>query len=230
MKPQYGGILRIAENQDGASIGYPPKLFPVVSMRQAAPALEPLFRNDAAGKPMPWLATGFKEDLANKSITLTIRKGVKFHDGTDFNGEAVKWNLELAMTAKASGTERLKSIDLVDPFTVRVNLTEWDNTVISNLAQSLGLMISPTAFKKNGGEQWAAKNPVGTGPFQFVSWEKDIRTVYKRFDSYWQKGKPYLDGIEWNIMPDPLTRMMSFKKGEMDVALSIAAKDMGGLS
>ena len=230
VKPQYGGILRIAENQDGASIGYPPKLFPVVSMRQAAPALEPLFRNDVSGKPMPWLATGFKENAAEKSITLTIRKGVKFHDGTDFNGEAVKWNLDLDITAKAAGTEKMKSVDLVDPFTVRINLTEWDNTVISNLAQSLGLMISPTAFKKNGGEEWAAKNPVGTGPFQFVSWEKDTRTVYKKFDGYWQKGKPYLDGIEWNAMPDPLTRMMSFKKGEMDVALSIAAKDMGGLT
>ena len=112
---------------------------------------------------------------------------------------------------------------------MRINLTEWDNTVLSNLAQSLGMMISPTAFKKNG-EEWAAKNPIGTGPFQFVSWEKDIRTVYKKFDGYWQKGKPYLDGIEWVIMADPLTRMLSFKKGEVDVALSIAAKDMSGLS
>jgi peptide/nickel transport system substrate-binding protein len=229
LKPQYGGTLRVAENQDGASIGYPPKLNPVVSMRQTSPALEPLFRVDGTGKPKPWLATGFKENIADKNIALIIRKGVKFHDGTDFNGEAVKWNLELAMTAKTSGTEKLKSIDLIDPFTVRINLTEWDNTVISNLAMPLGLMISPTAFKKNG-EEWAAKNPVGTGPFQFVNWEKDIRTVYKKFDGYWQKGKPYLDGIEWNVMPDPLTRMMSFKKGEVDVALSIAAKDMGELS
>ena len=96
VKPLYGGTLRIAENNDGSSIGYPPKLFPVVSMRQAAPALEPLFKNDATGKPLPWLATGFKEDVANKSITLTIRKGVKFHDNTDFNGEAVKWNLGIS--------------------------------------------------------------------------------------------------------------------------------------
>ncbi len=229
LKPKYGGILKIAENQDGSSIGYPPKLFPVVSMRQAAPALEPLFRNDVSGKPMPWLATGYKENISSKTITLTIRKGVKFHDDTDFNGEAVKWNLDLSKSAKAAGTEKIQSVDLVDPYSVRINLTDWDNTVIGNLAQSLGLMISPTAFKKNG-EQWAAKNPVGTGPFQFVSWEKDVKTVYKRFDKYWQTGKPYLFGIEWNIIPDPLTREMSFKKGETDVALSIAAKDMGALA
>ena len=58
VKPVYGGTLRIAENNDGSSIGYPPKLFPVVSMRQAAPALEPLFKNDAAGKPYALACNG----------------------------------------------------------------------------------------------------------------------------------------------------------------------------
>ena len=56
------------------------------------------------------------------------------------------------------------------------------------MAYMIGSIISPTAFKKNGAD-WCANNPVGTGPFQFVSWEKGVKTVYKKFPDYWQKGQ-----------------------------------------
>jgi ABC-type transport system substrate-binding protein len=197
-------------------------------MRQAAPAIEPLFRTDNTGKPAPWLATGFTNDVAAKTLTLTLRKGVKFHDGTDFNAEAVKWNLDQCMSAKSSGTEKFKSIDVIDDYTVRIHLSDWDSTLTGNLAQPLGMMISPTAYKKNG-QEWCAKNPIGTGPFQFVSWEKDVRTIYKKFDGYWQKGKPYLDRIEWIPIVDSLTRQLSFRRGELDLALMMAPKDVAGL-
>jgi peptide/nickel transport system substrate-binding protein len=190
--PRYGGTLRLSDYGNGASIGWPAKMLPVVSMRQASPTVEPLFRTDNTGKPAPWLATGFTNDVVAKTLTLTLRKGIKFHDGTDFNAEAVKWNLDQCMSAKSSGTEMFKSIDVIDDYTVRIHLSDWDSTLTGNLAQPLGMMISPTAYKKNG-QEWCAKNPVGTGPFQFVSWEKDVRTISKKFDGYWQKGKPYLD-------------------------------------
>jgi ABC-type transport system substrate-binding protein len=166
--------------------------------------------------------------VAAKTLTLTLRKGVKFHDGTDFNAEAVKWNLDQHMIAKKSGTEDLRSIDVINDYTVRINLTKWNNTVTSNLAQNIGMIISPTAYKKNG-EEWCAKNPVGTGPFQFVSWEKEVRSIYKKFDGYWQKGKPYVDRIEWTPINDSLTRQLSFRRGELDIILWIAAKDAGSL-
>ena len=82
----------------------------------------------------------------------------------------------------------------------------------------MGMIISPTACKKNG-EEWAAKNPVGTGPFQFVSWEKDVRTSYKKFPGYWQKGKPYLDSIEYIPVQDVQTRELSLRRGELDLAV-----------
>ena len=72
------------------------------------------------------------------------------------------------------------------------------------------MMISPTACKKNGPD-WAATHPIGTGPFEFVSWEKDTATTFKKFNGYWQKGKPYLDGVEWTNA-DPLTREMALKE------------------
>jgi peptide/nickel transport system substrate-binding protein len=122
--PRYGGTMRIADMTDGTMIGYPPKLLRVYANRQVAPPVETLFRTDQSAKPVPWLATTSKEDAKAKTITLTLRKGVKFHDGTDFNAEAVKWNLDQCMSEKTPGTEKFKSVDVIDTFTVRISLTE----------------------------------------------------------------------------------------------------------
>ncbi len=225
-KPRYGGTLRLSQQQDGTRVGYPPKMGPTpYSLKMVAPVIETLLRVDKTGKVIPWLATGFKEDPKAKTITLTLRKGIKFHDGTDFNAEAVKWNLEQARDAKLTGSLEFKAIDRVDDYTVRINLDDWDSTVTANLTQYAGMMISPTAAKKNGPD-WAAAHPVGTGPFEFVSWEKDIRAVFKKFPNYWQKGKPYLDEIVWIPIADSNTRFMSFKAGELDAQVTMDLKHL----
>ena len=84
----------------GPISGFRQNIRPVYAQRQVAPAIETLFRTDNTGKPVPWLAESYKEDAKGKNITLKLRKEVKFHDGTDFNAEAVKWNLEQYMAAK----------------------------------------------------------------------------------------------------------------------------------
>jgi peptide/nickel transport system substrate-binding protein len=228
-KAQYGGILRIADSYEGSSIGYPPKMTKTLfAMRQASPAIESLLRINKAGQTVPWLATACKEDAKTQTITLTLRTGVKFHDGTDFNAEAVKWNLDQHIAAKTAGTEKIKSVDVVNNSTVKINLSDWDSTFAGNLAWFAGLIISPTSCKKNG-EEWAAKNPVGTGPFQFVSWEKDVHTVYKKFPNYWQKGKPYLDALEYGVITDNQTREFGLRKGEKDIGIRLAMKSLAGL-
>ncbi len=227
-KPRYGGMMRMSDVLDGTSIGYPPKIVRLFANRQVAPAIETLLRTDKTGKPVPWLATAVKENAAAKTITLTLRKGVKFHDNTDFNAEAVKWNLEQHMAVKGPGTEKFQSIDVVNEYTIRINLSQWDSTVTNNLSQTLGMIISPAAVKKNGID-WAASHPTGTGPFLFVSWEKDTRTVYKKFPGYWQKGKPYLDEIVWTPIADSLIRVLSLRKGELDLILSVSPKDIASL-
>jgi peptide/nickel transport system substrate-binding protein len=227
-QPRYGGTLRVTDIYDGFSFGYPPKLTTVYGYRQAAPAIETLFRTDKAGKTIPYLATGVKDDVKAKTITLTLRKGVKFHDGTNFNAEAVKWNLDQCVQAGTYGTEKIKAVDVVNDVTVRINLSEWDSTIQSLLSMNLGMMISPTAYKKNG-EEWCAKHPVGTGPFEFVSWDKDVRTTYKKFADYWQKGKPYVDRVEWVPISDTLTRQLSFRRGEQDLILSVPQKDVAAI-
>jgi peptide/nickel transport system substrate-binding protein len=225
-QPRYGGTLTLSDINEGASYGYPPtSVKNTYAFRAVAPAIETLFRIDAAGRAQPWLVENFKENSKALMITLTLRKGIKFHDGTDFDAEAVKWNLDQQFAAKTAGTQNFKSIVVSGLYVVVINLTSWDSTVPSNLAQFLGMMISPTAYKKNG-QEWCEKNPVGTGPFQFVSWEKGARLSYKKSPNYWQKGKPYVDKIEFTLVLDALTREMSLKKGELDLMLTLSARNM----
>jgi len=226
-EPQYGGILKICDIDESPNLGYPPKMFRTPWQRQVAPAIETLFRLDKTGKPVPWLATDFKSNVAAKTITLTLRKGVKFHDGTDFNAEAVKWNLGQSKIEGQMGISRFKSIDVIDDYTIRVNFSDWDSTITSNLAMYIGMMISPTAYKKNG-QEWCIAHPVGTGPFKFVSWEKGSRVTYKKFEGYWQKGKPYLDGIQFIPIANEVTREISLRAGNIDLIITQISKGIQG--
>ncbi len=227
--PQYGGTLKLADMNSGVPYGFPAKMVGLgTAPRQVAPAIERLFRTDKTGKPVPWLVKESKENAKAKTLTLVLRTGIKFHDGTDFDAEAVKWNLEIYKAAKTGGTEKFKSIDVIDAHTVRINLNEWDNTITSSMTQVAGMMISPTAYKKNG-EDWVAKHPTGTGPFVYVSGEPATRVVYKKFDGYWQKGKPYLDQIEWITIVDTQTRQASLRSGEVDGSLLLDTKNAAEL-
>jgi len=234
--PQYGGTLKIGLGDAGKIFGYPQTVSTAIELMVAGTSIENLFKFDETGTPIPWLATGWEVSPDLKSIILTLRKGVKFHDGTDFNAQAVKWNLTQFSSGSANDPltriraelSAVSSIDVLDDYRVRLNLSRWDNTLLSNLAYAAGGMISPTAFQKNG-QKWCENNPVGTGPFQFVNWAKDVSVTFKKFDGYWQKGKPYLDEVQWVIIADPMTQIAAFLKGDIDVLLDVAPKNVGGL-
>jgi peptide/nickel transport system substrate-binding protein len=88
-------------------------------------------------------------------------------------------------------------------------------------------MISPKAIEK--GKKWAETHPVGTGPFKFKSFERDVHLKYERFDGYWQKGLPYLDGVEWDWIKDPMVSLAAFKSGQANVLLNSSGKNMYAL-
>jgi len=210
LKPRYGGVLKM-HGYEPYCLGYPATMTAQTDGQQASVCLESLFRFEEDGDVAPLLATDWKTDPKNKTITITLRKGVKFHDGSSFNAKICKWNLDKFREGKRTELNHVESVEVLDDDTVRLNLSVFDNVILSHLAHDAGRMISQTAYEKNG-QTWCEKNPVGTGPFQFVSWTKDVGIKWKRFDGYWD-GKPYLDGVEMLKPSDAVAELMLFKSG-----------------
>ncbi len=217
-----GGILKIGAELDAVNLGNPPGQTTVQDTAQSKTCVEALGRYDAQGNMVPWLADNWKIDAAAKTITVSLKKGIVFHDMTPFNAQAVKWNLDHFIAAKRSELPASTNVEVVDDYTVKLTLPTWDNTAIIGMGYFAGPQVSPTAWQKSAAtdkdrDAWAVLNPVGTGPFQFVSWQKTVKQVYKKFPNYWQKGQPYLDGIEWNFFADPTVMQAAYLSKEIDV-------------
>jgi ABC-type transport system substrate-binding protein len=212
---KYGGTLKyaLAAGLVG-SLGYMPEVGNAAGVSLQA-VIERLMILKMDGSVQPELATSWKIADDRKSITINLRKGVKFHDGSDFNADVVKWNLDLQKAAKKSDVANWTSVDVVDPYTIRINLTIYTNTLFSALGKlSITGMASKDAFDKKGID-WVRKNPVGTGPFMFVSYQPEAKLTLKRNPNYWDTGKPYLDGIEMPVIADDTVRRLSFEKGDI---------------
>jgi ABC-type transport system substrate-binding protein len=226
---KYGGVLKEVLTVGPATpIGYPPEAAPDASA-DSRPAIESLVQVKSGGVVEPLLATGWEIAPDGKSITLTLRQGVKFHDGTDFNAAAVKWNLDLEI--EAGKVTDWESVEVIDNYTIRVNIPGYQNTILTGFGAGTAQIISPTAVEKNGLD-WARWHPVGTGPFKFVEYERDAKLVYERNDNYWNEGLPYLDGIEFVVIADETVRSIAFQKGDIHTLrasglTAVELKDMG---
>jgi ABC-type transport system substrate-binding protein len=212
---QYGGIWREALTVGPSRpIGYPPEAAND-SYTAASPALESLVGLQLDGTVTPLLATAWKVADDGSSVTLTLRKGVKFHDGSDFNADVCKWNLDLEIAAKVGGASGWKSIDKVDDYTIRINLVSYQNIALTNLSTGVTQQISKAYVDKNGIDA-ARWNPVGTGAFLFVEFQRDAKISYKRNPNYWDAGKPYLDGVTMTVIADATVRKLAFQKGDFE--------------
>jgi peptide/nickel transport system substrate-binding protein len=185
--------------------------------------LESLFMQKLNGELMPVLATGMTWSNNNTTATITLRKGVKFHDGSDFNAQVAMWNLDRMKTAKAAGTDIIKTLVALDDYTLQINLTEFKSTFIDNISSTgqsnMATMISKKAYEKLGPDG-IAFNPVGTGPFMFKSLVKDQSYEVVRFDGYWGD-KANLDGMKWIFVPDALTAQMEFTAGNAEMIATV---------
>lgn len=160
-----------------------------------------------------------------QTITFTLRKGVKFHDGTDFTAEAVKANIARVIDPATTSTARgqilvVDRVETPDPGTAVFRLKTPSAPLILNLSDRGGMMMSPAAIEKYGKD--IGRNPVGTGAFKFVNWVKDSSVSVRRNEAYWGKDEagtalPYLDEIVWQVIPEEEVRLSNMETGQLDV-------------
>jgi peptide/nickel transport system substrate-binding protein len=218
--PTKGGTLRwVQPTSPGTPIGWVTEAAGE-SLRTMQLCIETLVNGQLDGSKAPGLTESYDvvTDPANASVTLHLRKGVKFSDGSDFNAQAVKWNLDQtkAGAANASTTLYWKSWDVIDDYTIRINFTTWQNRMVTGLSMPATNMISPAAYTKNGVD-WIRVHMVGTGPFLQTDYQTDVVTKTVRNPNYWATGKPYLDGVQYLYVADEMTRVALFKSGGADV-------------
>ena len=183
-----------------------------------------LFGFDKDMKLVNVLADGYQVSDDGLSYTIKLHPGVKFHDGSDFNAEAVKVNLDRASNPDShlKRYNLFKMIDkteVVDPLTVKIVLKTPFSAFINNLAHPAAAMISPAALKQYGKQ--IGFHPVGTGPYQFETWNQTDFVKVKKFAGYWKAGQPKLDSITWRPVVDNNTRAAMLQTGEADFAFPI---------
>jgi peptide/nickel transport system substrate-binding protein len=180
---------------------------------------DPLMKRTEDGEFEPYLAESMEPNEDLTTWTLKLRPDVLFHDGTPLNAEALKTIFDTYLTAPTSNVANslkdVTALNVVDDLTVEYVLSDTNAAFPSVLTGSPGWPFSPTAAAANGPD--AGANPVGTGPFKFVSWQRDSNLVLEKNEDYWRDGLPYLDGITFRPIPDEDTRLSSLQSGDIDV-------------
>jgi len=179
---------------------------------------DPLMKRTADGEIKPYLAESMEPNADLTVWTLKLRPDVQFHDGTPLNGQALKTIFDTYLIAPTSNVKNtlaeVTSLDVVDDLTVTYTLAGPNAAFPDILTGSPGWPFSPTAAAEFGAD--AGANPVGTGPFAFVSWQRDSNFVVEKNENYWQDGLPHLDGITFRPIPDEDTRLSSLQSGDVD--------------
>jgi len=190
-----------------------------------------LIENSADGKFKPQLATSWAWSPDNLTLTLKLRDHVLFHDGQTMDAAAVKTNLDRyrsdPMSRRKTELKPVASIDVVDPLTVAIKLSEAYAPLVSVLADRAGMIMSPTALAKDGAN--IGVHPVCAGPFQFVERVSQDHITLKRFDQYWDKDAISLDSVTYRMIPDDAVRLLSLRSGDLDLIERLSPSDIAAI-
>jgi ABC-type transport system substrate-binding protein len=215
-----GGILRHITPAGPQDVGFWAKMGPT-DEGPIFPSVERICEYTPDRKLVPFLAKTFIEDPKALTMTCELNPGIMFHDGTELTAEVAKWNYQMGIDGKKlQYADVVKSIDVKDKYTYVINLTRWDNQLINSLGWVP--MFSQDAFTKSGAdakarEAWAMDHCVATGPFVMKEYVRDQSITWEKNPTYWQKGLPLLDGIDYKTVTDATTAAQLMQAGQADI-------------
>lgn len=219
--PVSGGTLRIIYNAAPAVLGGsveqgPFDLFVLLG------GVEKIMDYNDNQELAPWLAESVDQDDAAKTITVKLHAGIKCHDGSDFDADAMIWNFKNQVERKRIGyLDSFVSIDKIDKVTAVIKYQgDYNNQLIAAWLWSPP-MYSKGAWDKavdasGDASEWARNNFSGTGPYKLKEYQRDVKLVLERFDDYWGP-KPYLDTVEWIFIPEAVTASAMMEAGKADL-------------
>lgn len=210
---QGGGFVYTADS--GVSGWFQPVMSGGSSGNFIWPAMERLARyNQVTEEVKLELAEKMDVDPEAHTLTIKLREGVHFTDGSEMNADNLIWELQMYLDhGRASTLNNPTNIEKVDEYTVKVSFDSYDYTIMKSYCNIF--MYSKKAYEEHG-EDWYQTNLVGTGPYILDSFETDARVHYVRNDNYWREGN-YLDEITIEIIKDETTRLSAFLNNETDV-------------
>lgn len=234
--PKKGGTLRAANNLEVATLD------PLTSGFGAEREIyynmyDSLVAIDTNLKIIPALVEQW-EIPDPKTYIFHLRKDVKFHDGTDFNADAVKFNLDRYLTDKtsrrASEISSIQTMDVTDPYTLKITLKAPFVPFLANLVDRAGMMLSPKAVQAGGADFSRKPLGAGTGAFKFVEWITNDHLTMERNPNYWKKDAsgtqlPYLDKVIFRPITDETVLLTNLKTGDLDAYWLVPPKDVASI-
>jgi peptide/nickel transport system substrate-binding protein len=239
VQPKEGGELTYALATSPDSLD-PHRSGLAVAVRAFRTIFDSLVVQGPDNSIQPWLATEWTVSEDAKSYTFKLREDVTFHDGTPFNAEAVKYSFDRIIDPKTQAKNAVallrpyESSEVIDEYTIKINLATPSSGFLSNLSQAMLGIVSPTAAEKYGDQ--FVKNPVGTGPYKFVSWTENADIVVEKNEEYhWapsiveNQESPYLDKITFKIIPEEATRIGSVQSSQVLAAETVPPQNIVSL-
>jgi peptide/nickel transport system substrate-binding protein len=185
--------------------------------------------HDALVRPMPGtkmgnsLAEAWTESPDGLTYEFTLRRGLRFHNGDPLTAEDVKFSFERYKgTGAAEFRAKVRAVEVVDPLTVRFQLREpWPDfmTFYGTTATAAGLVV-PKRYLEQVGDEGFQRQPIGAGPFKFVSHTPGVEVVLEAYEGYWRQ-VPHVKRLVMKSVPEGTTRLAMLKKGEADIAFAL---------
>jgi peptide/nickel transport system substrate-binding protein len=190
---------------------------------------------DGSTELEPCLATDWEASEDGLEYTFTLREGVTFHDGTPFNAEAVKFNFERQLDPEHPYHDTgefgyadftlgmVEEVVVVDEGTVKIVLSEPFAPFLGNIAMHAAAIVSPAAIEQYGKD--ISINPVGTGPYKFVSWDPGVEVILEKNEDCW-RGAPEVDRLIFRPIVEDQTRLTELESGNVDFIVGIPPDDL----